>query len=82
MAKKQTVDQLYDNLDAPMDERQYNQLNRSAPLLINVIRGLVRRGQVPEEVAAHILRLNAAVWIEAQHIRAACRHIQREIDAS
>lgn len=76
---KQTVDQLYNNLDALMDERQYNQLNRNAPLLISVIRSLVKRGQVPEEITAHILRLNAAVWVEAQHIRAAARHIEREI---
>ena len=80
MSKKGSIDDLYDDLDGLMDERYYSQLNRTAPLLIATIRKLVERGEAAEVITAHVLRRNAAVWVEAQHIRAACRHIQRELE--
>ena len=80
MMAKQKINSLYADLDSVMDEQAFNRLDRTAPVLVGVLRSLVGRGEPPEVIAAHVLRHNPAAWVEMQQIRCACRHLERTIE--
>jgi hypothetical protein len=76
--KKVMVAELFEVLDASLDEQEHDDLARRTPLIIDVIKAMVQASITPEEIAAHIIKKYPHMWIRSQTIKAAARYLERE----
>ena len=73
------IQNLYDELDAGLDADEYARLDRTAPWLTGAIRKLVKAGQTPDEITAHLLVKRPYQWMRTNEIKAAARFVVREM---
>ena len=78
IVQEMRVQELFNDLDLELDTRAFLQLDRANPGITGAIAELVKAGQAPEDVAGHVLAKYPHMWVEAQTIRAAARHLERE----
>lgn len=66
----------YQRLNARLDEKAYEGIERTDPALAGILTELVEAGQRPEQILGHIRANYPHLWQEAHVIRAAARHLR------
>lgn len=68
-----------DSFKARLDEKNFIDLERRQPGLVNDIRGMVQEGVSPAQIAFEMMVDYPHMWPEAQAVKAAARHLEREL---
>lgn len=73
--RRARVADLFAELDDHFDEKAFNQLERSDPLIAQTLADLVGEGVGENRIVSHVLGKYPHMWIQAQGIRAATRYL-------
>lgn len=73
--RRERVSALFAELDDHFDEKAFNQLERSDPLVAQTLTELVGEGVGENRIVSHLLHKYPHMWIQTQGIRAAVRYL-------
>jgi hypothetical protein len=70
------TEKLYNQLYEGLDEQAYTRLERTAPWLVEAVTALVKAGETPKQIKGQVLAKYGNLWVEAQTIEQAARHVK------